>query len=924
MSTIDTKQAGREFNRRLGRSFSKIQNTTSGFVTSVDNDTSGRPQIAHVQIGGGVTVSSLVPYGTNVYPGVSVTMVNDGSPSLASWRISGSLSSSPVHSGGRIVNQSGSVISNFSIINVDNGGYIKAGSNALGEGPNLVIDELGLYVYDDARENSYIVLASVDAYGRRAADVFLGSLDTGKANFLVSPAVGSITMGIGTNPFLTISGDTGNRLEDYLWIGPSTGPQIGLGSMLGVAEMAMRDTQNRYVWLVRSDPMRVQIGATGDTEYILWENGQLIVNGVILASRIDAQVGTIGGFTVSSDGFEAQDGSTFFLSSGGITLDAIASKFNGSSLNWKTDGTEYLGIGTIVDLGSVTGAALRSYTDLWIGGSNDVYISPGSGGHVFIGGSTSFGETMSNYVSIDENGVISFVGSAGISGYLKSDGTVTGASSQAQTFTNGIVGPSWKPSSNSTTALQLQNATGVAIVNVDTSNARVGINTAAPSSQLHVTLSDAETVAVSNLLTISHNSSGTPGTLFGSRLTWELETTTTENQAAAYLEVLWADATHVSRTAAARLSTVKDGVLVDVAKFGGTLGNVFNEEGTAWCDFRVEGDTSTHLVFVDASVDSVGIGTSAPSSRLHVLQTSGDTNARRDLLTITHNSTGTPATNFGAGIAFQLESNTTESQLASAIEASWITSTHASRAGRVSLLGSYTGTLYEGVRVEGTSSGQQTRIGDPSGAANYTQFDSTGHITFAGSAKPWQDMLIEPVARTTGANAPTFEKWFDDAGGTSRGVYLYSFDDSASEKEMFFNLQMSHAWDGGNIQFHVHWVPAVSQAAIDDTEIAPRWGLEYCWKEPGGVFGDTAIAYAATKAPADVNVVAGTHYITAFTALSPGSTADDLSSVLIGRLFRNSSDAADTYNTSGAKCGLLYIDAHYQLGRIGSNDEYIA
>jgi hypothetical protein len=240
------------------------------------------------------------------------------------------------------------------------------------------------------------------------------------------------------------------------------------------------------------------------------------------------------------------------------------------------------------------------------------------------------------------------------------------------------------------------------------------------------------------------------------------------------------------------------------------------------------------------------------------------------------------------------------------------------------LLGSYTGTLYEGVRVEGTSSGQQTRIGDPSGAANYTQFDSTGHITFAGSAKPWQDMLIEPVARTTGANAPTFEKWFDDAGGTSRGVYLYSFDDSASEKEMFFNLQMSHAWDGGNIQFHVHWVPAVSQAAIDDTEIAPRWGLEYCWKEPGGVFGDTAIAYAATKAPADVNVVAGTHYITAFTALSPGSTADDLSSVLIGRLFRNSSDAADTYNTSGAKCGLLYIDAHYQLGRIGSNDEYIA
>ncbi len=214
--------------------------------------------------------------------------------------------------------------------------------------------------------------------------------------------------------------------------------------------------------------------------------------------------------------------------------------------------------------------------------------------------------------------------------------------------------------------------------------------------------------------------------------------------------------------------------------------------------------------------------------------------------------------------------------------------------------------------------GATTYIG---GATNYSQFDDTGHLTFAGTAKPWNDMLIEPSARTTGANAPTFEKWYDDVAGTSRGAYLYSFDDAnaGSEKEVFFTMQMSHAWDGGDIQFHVHWV-----GAVDDTTATPRWGLEYTWKEPGGVFGDTTIVYATGNHLSDANITANKHYITQFTAISPGSTANDLSSVLIGRLFRDSANVADTYNATGAKVGLLYIDAHYQMARIGSNDEYTA
>lgn len=55
-------------------------------------------------------------------------------------------------------------------------------------------------------------------------------------------------------------------------------------------------------------------------------------------------------------------------------------------------------------------------------------------------------------------------------------------------------------------------------------------------------------------------------------------------------------------------------------KFNVTAGmeNVFNETG-ANIDTRIEGDTLTHLFFLDASADYIGINTNAPSERLHVV-----------------------------------------------------------------------------------------------------------------------------------------------------------------------------------------------------------------------------------------------------------------------------------------------------------------
>jgi hypothetical protein len=49
----------------------------------------------------------------------------------------------------------------------------------------------------------------------------------------------------------------------------------------------------------------------------------------------------------------------------------------------------------------------------------------------------------------------------------------------------------------------------------------------------------------------------------------------------------------------------------------GTSEVVFNDGG-ADHDFRIEGDTNANLLFVDASAEAVGIGTSSPSSLLHL------------------------------------------------------------------------------------------------------------------------------------------------------------------------------------------------------------------------------------------------------------------------------------------------------------------
>ena len=208
-------------------------------------------------------------------------------------------------------------------------------------------------------------------------------------------------------------------------------------------------------------------------------------------------------------------------------------------------------------------------------------------------------------------------------------------------------------------------------------------------------------------------------------------------------------------------------------------------------------------------------------------------------------------------------------------------------------------------------------------ATDYTEFGADGTMEAKGDAVCFEDLRVEPTARNTGANAPSFEKWKDN-GSSSRGVFLYSFNDAlaGSEKELFFTMQMPHNWKVGTaINLHVHWI-----GNLNDTKSAPRFGLEYNWADIGSVFPNTTIVYTDGKNyygnSDDANITAFKHYISKFAAITPLITQDGISSILIGRIFRDSANAADTYDVANNKCVILYIDAHYEVNMLGSRSEY--
>jgi len=212
-----------------------------------------------------------------------------------------------------------------------------------------------------------------------------------------------------------------------------------------------------------------------------------------------------------------------------------------------------------------------------------------------------------------------------------------------------------------------------------------------------------------------------------------------------------------------------------------------------------------------------------------------------------------------------------------------------------------------------------TYIGD-GGTTDYTKIEVDGTVEFNGAAKVWDDLRV-PISSTKlgGSKDPDFAQFKDD-GSSSQGVFIYWFD-KTTEEEVYFTAQFPHAkQNASDIECHVHWVPKTTGASGEFV----KWGLEYTWVDIDGTYGNTTIIYSDPTSAAnattsgDAAMTASKHYVTELGTIS-GSGITGVSSMLIGRVFRDAGDGDDDYDDDA---GLLEIDFHYEIDTLGSRSEY--
>jgi hypothetical protein len=347
---------------------------------------------------------------------------------------------------------------------------------------------------------------------------------------------------------------------------------------------------------------------------------------------------------------------------------------------------------------------------------------------------------------------------------------------------------------------------------------------------------------------------------------------------------------------------------------------------------------------------NLGLGlATTPTTLLHGV-TPGDTSGIKAMLTLDAARTGAGANADGGSIVLTGKSSTTDATTMGEIKWLWINATHASRTAKLQLtaydtaervglevaadgalptvnilgatVGNEAGDTTTDLRWE-TDTEANALLVDASadkvyigGTTNGIEISKGGTLKAIGTATWFDDLRVEPTVRSTGSKAPSYTNY--QAGGSASGLYFYLFDNAiaANEKEVNFKLQMPHGkLLASAIHLHIHWVPTSTGSAGDKV----RWGLEYTKANPNGTFGAVGAYIYATDpvSPPSTTPTAHTHYITEFADID--MTGDALSTIILCRLFRNSSNAADSF---AGDVGLLYIDAHVEYSQLGSNEEY--
>ncbi|PLX01557.1 MAG: hypothetical protein C0595_14280 [Marinilabiliales bacterium] len=200
---------------------------------------------------------------------------------------------------------------------------------------------------------------------------------------------------------------------------------------------------------------------------------------------------------------------------------------------------------------------------------------------------------------------------------------------------------------------------------------------------------------------------------------------------------------------------------------------------------------------------------------------------------------------------------------------------------------------------------------DIGGTANYSQVEDDGTLVFKGTATVWDDIQIPGLAAKAKDKAPVMDIFLGETQ-----LYHFSQAITNSEEQVYFTIQFPHSWAGTTIYPHVHYTPETNPAADESA----RWGLEYTWVEYNDV---TPIVFPSTETVyVDAEVSSSSakkHLIASFGPIIPSSDQNNISSMMVCRLFRNSGHANDTYT---GRVALLQFDIHYEKNTVGSRTDF--
>jgi len=190
---------------------------------------------------------------------------------------------------------------------------------------------------------------------------------------------------------------------------------------------------------------------------------------------------------------------------------------------------------------------------------------------------------------------------------------------------------------DSTAAFQVQNAAGTTVLDVDTTNGRVGVGTATPSTPLHVRgtvagdlASRVENTDASGAASVQATNNSGAATFVNAYGSTNASNIWNGQAAASWAGVGSFNTTGIAFTAGG--SAGRRMAWATYASSEGTInlraeieaGGAFvvNPIGDTITDFRVASDVNANMLLVDASANAVGIGTATPASALSVGATS--------------------------------------------------------------------------------------------------------------------------------------------------------------------------------------------------------------------------------------------------------------------------------------------------------------